>query len=296
MENIEAKRVSLDLIDPDPGQPRKNKPLPYLQELGASIKERGLRNAIHLRENPDVPGRYLIINGECRYTASCLAGLKDIEAKIFTYDGANAEGEVFIDQIMDNVVRKDMDPVETLQSYAKAIDMGMSISDLAKAFGKSAELIEKDLPILKLPPLLLNEFDKGNLPKAVARKLAELPNHSSINKAWEWAGKMRNSDGMIAKITAYQNQKEQLSLFDDVLDSASTEERKAAKTAASKLMSAITGFAKSPFANGQGKLMLVVNSRHLDDFSILAEEMEKISKKIKADVLAYKAQRKSAVV
>lgn len=295
MENMEARKISLDLIDPDPGQPRKNKPLEYLRELGESMKNKGLRNAIHIRENPDVPGKFLIVNGECRWTAAVLVGMKEIEAKIFDYSGENTDGEVFIDQIMDNVVRKDMDPLETLQSYQKALDMGMSIDDLAKAFGKSRELIEKDLPILKLPKLLLDAYDTGALPKTVARKLAELSGHKAMLKAWEWACKMRNTNGMLAKIGAYQNAQAQMSLFDDALGSATSEEKKSAKICADKLMRAITEFKGTPFANGKGELLMVVNSRKLDNMKILADEMAKISTKLKSDILAYESQRKNAV-
>ena len=294
MENLEARKVSLDLIDPDPGQPRKNKPIEYLRELGESMKNAGLRNAIHIRENPEIPGRFLIINGECRWTAAVLVGMKEIEAKIFEYSGENVEGAVFIDQIMDNVVRKDMDPLETLLSYQKALDMGMSIDDLAKAFGKSADTIAKDLPILKMPKMLLDLYDKGGLPKTVARKLGEMESHKAMLKAWEWAGHMKNTDQMLAKIQAYENQKKQLSLFDDAMETASSEEKKNAKIAADKLCRAITEFKKTPFANGKGELLMVVNSRKLADIEILADEMARISKKLQADLLAYKSQRKSA--
>ncbi len=295
--DVRTENLDLDLIDPDPGQPRKNKPNEYLRSLGESIKNKGLRNAIHVRENPDIPGRYLIINGECRWTASVLVGLKTIESKVFAYDGENAEAEVFLDQIMDNVVRKDMDPLETLQAYQTAINKGMSVYDLSQAFGKSEEIIEKDLPILGLPEILLKAFDKGDIPKAVCRKIAELPNHKKMLKAWRHASSGKNIQVMFKRIDAYIAKSSQGAipdLFDAAIDDSSNTERKAAKVTAAKLMKAITTFQKTPFANGKGELMLVVNSRKLGELETMAKEMSKISSKIMGDIESYNARSKTA--
>jgi ParB/RepB/Spo0J family partition protein len=297
MRKIDSREISLDLIDPDPGQPRQNKPIEYLRELGNSIKSRGLRNAIHVRPNPDEPDRYIIINGECRYSASCLVNLKTIYADIYEYDHENLEGEVFVDQLMDNGVRKGLDPLEELQGYQKAIDMGMTVHDIAAAYGKSAEVIEKDLPILRLPKILLNLYDKGEMPKAVARKIAERPNEGQMLKAWEWARMGKNVDGMIAKINAYvvkASQGKIFDVFDQATDIATQTEKKAAKVAADKLVKAIGEFANSPFANGKGELMLVVNSKKMPEIEYAASEMAKIAAKILGDIKNYKARSKSA--
>lgn len=297
IKQAESREISLDFIDPDPGQPRQNKPIDYLRELGNSIKEKGLRNAIHVRPNPEIPGRYLIINGECRWTASCLVGLKTIRADIYEYEGENIQGEVFVDQLMDNGVRKGLDPLEELKGYQKAInEHGMSISDIAKAYGKSADLIEKDLPILRLPKPLLDLYDKGAVPKQVARRLAELPNEGRMLKAWEWACNGKNADGMLKKIEAYVVNSSQgtLDIFDQAADTATSEEKKQAKVAADKLVRAVGDFAKTPFANGKGELMLVVNSRKLTEIEYTASEMAKIAAKILNDIKSYKARSKHA--
>jgi ParB family chromosome partitioning protein len=298
MESQETRKVDLDLIDPDPNQPRKNKPIEYLRELGSSIKEKGLRNAIHIRENPDVPGRFLIINGECRWTASVLVGLKEIDAKIFEYAGDNVEGEVFVDQLMDNGVRKNLDPLEELQAYQRAIDMGMKAEDIARAYGKSVELIEKDLPILRMPEIMLKEYDNGNIPKAVARAIAVLPNHKRMIKAWEWAKNGKNVDGMLKKIDAYvaRSNQQTFDIFDQAISEADGDEKKAARIAAEKLMQAIISFKETPFANGKGELMLVVNSRRLGEIEQTAKEMAAIARKIMDDIGQYKARSKSAAV
>lgn len=289
--------LGLDDIYPDPGQPRKNKPIEYLRELGESIKNNGQRNRIHVWKHPDQNG-YRIMNGECRWTACVLVGLETIDATIFHFEGGTieeTEAFVFEEQIMDNVVRKNMDPLETLQSYQTAIDMGATIDSLAKKFGVSTDLIEKDLPILGLPKMLLQAYDRKEVPKEVARRLAELPTHRKMLKAWEWAQRGKNTKGMIKKIDAYvaaSSQGKIEDLFAVATESATNEDRRAAKAAAGKLVKAISQFSKSPFANGKGPLMLAVNSQKIGELEMAAKEMSKIGAKIMNDIAVYRARDK----
>ena len=65
-----TRMIYTDLLEPDPDQPRKNKPIEYLRdELAMSIAHRGLRNAIHVRPHPGADGKFMIVNGECRFLA-----------------------------------------------------------------------------------------------------------------------------------------------------------------------------------------------------------------------------------
>lgn len=293
MELLRTEFIDVDLIEPDPNQPRKNKPVEYLKGLGESIKTKGLRNAIHVRENPDYPGKYLIINGECRWTAGSLfGGLKEIECKVFAYSGENAETDVFVDQIMDNVTRKDMDPLETLQAIRKAIDSEVSIDDLSAAFGVSKDVIEKDLPILKLPEALLTQYDKGNIPKVVARKLAEQKSEKRMLTAWKQAKTGKNVEQMLSRITAYENQINQVSLFPKPVDIANDEKKKA-KILSEKMIRVMNEYQSSPFANGKGNILMIVNSKKLAEIETTAKEMKKAANKIMADLELFRAQKRA---
>lgn len=311
-----SQHICVDLIDPDPNQPRKNKPVEYLRdELAVSIASRGLRNAIHVRENSDVAGKFWIINGECRWTAVSLFvkkianelgitknhgwyldddGKLWIECKVIEYD-ADAEKEIFIDQIMDNEVRLNMGALETLQAYQRALEMGATIGELSKAFGKTEKTIEADLPILNMPEVMLRAFDKGEIPKSICRKLGTLKNHSQMEKAWEWAKRGKDVDGMLKKIDAYLAQVNQTSLFDQAKKDATPKDRKDARVQFAKLSKAIQNYMKTPYSNGKGELVVLVKSNELAEVEIIARDMAKLATKIMDDVKSFKAQKKSAV-
>ena len=236
----------------------------------------------------------MLVNGECRYLGSVLVGLKTIEAKIFNYSGENMAGEILVDQIMDNVTRKDMDPVETLQSFKRAIDLGISIEDLAKAFGVSVDVIEKDLPILGLPEKLLGLYDKGKMSKAVARKIAEFPSGKRMLKAWEWAQSGKNTKGMLAKIEAYAVESSQITIdpIKDAAKGADSKDRQAARKTFGKLMKMMGDFEKSKFSNGSGVYMVEVNKKNIDEMAAVAKAMEKYGKKIMDDIRIFQASSK----
>jgi len=303
--------IHVDLIDPDPEQPRKNKPVSYLRdELAVSIANRGLRNAIHVRENTDYPGRFWIVNGECRWTAISMFvrdywdgtekdgfkvedGKTLIECKVLSYDN---EDDVFVDQTMDNVVRLNMGRLETLQAIDRIVnEKNYPMEEAAKAFGMSVETIEADLPILSLPEKIKGAWDKGILPKAVARKIASLP-AKQHEKAYEWSLKGRNSEAMLKKIEAYVNQVNQLDLFTAAINDADSKEKKQAKATFGQLVKAMEKFSGSPYLNGNTKLLILVNSQQTEMIERTAREMRKIADTLTDELKQYKVRKKSAVV
>jgi hypothetical protein len=260
----------------------------------------------------------MIVNGECRFLAVSMFvkaivqreklsmsapgwmidqdGRMLIEAKILEYGaGKKSEAEIFVDQIMDNEVRKAMGPLETLNAYSRALDLGVCLDTLSRAFGKSKQTIEADLPILQLPEILLKEFDKGGLNKAVARKLAELP-AGKVMKAYEWSRRGRDVAGQLAKIEAYRQASSQMSLdvFDQAAKEAEPQDRKEARKTFGRLQRTIAEFSQSPYANGKGPLMIVANSRELSVVEQTAIVMAKIAEKMLADLRAYRARDKRA--
>ena len=102
--------ISLDLIDPNPYQPRKNFGDDNLSELANSIKQQGLIQPIAIRKVGD---RYQIISGERRTRATKIAGLSTIKAQVFEDldDKAMAEWA-----LIENIQRVDLNPVEIARS------------------------------------------------------------------------------------------------------------------------------------------------------------------------------------
>ena len=293
MTENEIVKLNVEDIEIDPGQPRKNRPADYLRELAESIKNTGLKNPVHVRVHPDDPEKFMIVNGECRFTAvSMFAGLKQIDAIIRHDLDRASEGEIYLDQIVDNDARKNLDPLETIESYQRALDLGVDVEELSKATGKSVATIQADLPVLNLSPHIKRDFDSGKLPKTVARKLAELEG-SKADKAYEWARKGKDAKGMLAKIDAYIQENAQVKMFD--LKEIDADTKKKAGKEWDLLRKAVMKFAKSPFSNGKGPVVVLARKANLAELEFTADEMIKMSEKIKADCRAYRAREKSAL-
>jgi ParB family chromosome partitioning protein len=158
--------ISIDLIDPNPFQPRKAFDDEGLSELADSIKQQGLIQPIALRK---VGERYQIISGERRTRATKIAGLSTIKAQVFEDldDKAMAEWA-----LIENIQRVDLNPVEIARSYQQLIDKhGYKHEDLAKIVSKSRSAITNSLRLLKLPEQVLLWIEEGKLNSGAARAL-----------------------------------------------------------------------------------------------------------------------------
>lgn len=158
--------ISIDLIDPNPYQPRKAFDDEGLSELADSIKQQGLIQPIALRKVGD---RYQIISGERRTRATRIAGLSTIKAQVFEDldDKAMAEWA-----LIENIQRVDLNPVEIARSYQQLIDKhGYKHEDLAKIVSKSRSAITNSLRLLKLPEQVLLWIEEGKLNSGAARAL-----------------------------------------------------------------------------------------------------------------------------
>lgn len=304
-ENLRLEKLALDRIAPDPGQPRKTEPmtpelLEYLKGLGASIKSEGLNNPIKVRPNsdPEIAADFVIINGECRWRASLMAGLVEIPS--FVDESGKDAGEIFLDQVLDNETRMNLPPMDTIRSYRKALDLGIDVDRLAAAVGKSKQTIEVDLPLLDLPEKAQKMVDAGTLPKAVARKIAEFPNSAKMEKALEWALKATSAKDMLAKVEAYRLQQAQ-GTIPNLFDMPEVKDKDALKDAGKafeKLAKVVGDFAGSKWANGKGPV--VINARakmnRLNELEAIAQQMVRVGQKLQEDARMFRAQDKHAAM
>jgi len=163
---MKVVEINLDLIDPNPFQPRKFFSDDELAELAATIKTHGLLTPINVRS---VNGRYQIISGERRTRASRLAGLKTIKAQVFGDIGDKTMAEW---ALIENIQRVDLNPIETAQFYQQLIDNhDYTHEDLAKAVGKSRSAITNALRLLKLPDQVQFWIQEGKISGGAARAL-----------------------------------------------------------------------------------------------------------------------------
>lgn len=163
---IQVKKINLDLIDPNPYQPRTEFNEEELVELAETIEQQGLIQPITVRK---FNGRYQIVSGERRTRAARLAGWTTIDAYVHELlsDKKMAEWS-----LIENIQRVDLNAIEVAKSYEKLIEnYGYTHDDLAKSVGKSRSAVTNALRLLKLPEQVQAWISEGKLSQSAARTL-----------------------------------------------------------------------------------------------------------------------------
>ncbi len=138
--------INIDLISPNPDQPRRSFSDDGLEELAASIRELGIIQPLSLRDAPD--GRYQIIAGERRWRAAQRAGLLTVPAYVRTA----SDSEVTEMALIENIQREDLNAIEVALAFKKLLDTyDLTQERLSERVGKSRSVITNHLRLLKLP-------------------------------------------------------------------------------------------------------------------------------------------------
>lgn len=138
--------IAIDLINPNPDQPRINFDEEALEELATSIRELGIIQPLTLRSAE--AGTYMIISGERRYRAAKLAGLDTVPAYVRT---AN-DSELTEMALIENIQREDLNAIEIALTFRKLIDQyNLTQERLSERIGKKRATIANFLRLLKLP-------------------------------------------------------------------------------------------------------------------------------------------------
>jgi ParB family chromosome partitioning protein len=148
--------IAMDLIDVNPFQPRTYFNEEALQELGSSIKELGVIQPITVRKLEG--NKFQLVSGERRYRASKLIGNTTIPAYIRL---ANDQ-EMLEMALVENIQRKNLDPIEVALSYQRLIDeIQLTQEDLSTRVGKKRSTVTNYLRLLKLDPILQTGMRDG---------------------------------------------------------------------------------------------------------------------------------------
>lgn len=168
--------ISIDLIQPNPDQPRKTMVEAELVALAESIAEKGVVQPILVR--PIEGGaRYEIVAGERRWRAAQRARLHEIPALVREL----TDRETLEIGIVENVQRADLNPIEEAQSYRQLIDrFGHTQEDVAQAVAKSRSHIANMMRLLNLPDAIQRYVAAGQLSAGHARAIATAPNAEDL--------------------------------------------------------------------------------------------------------------------
>ena len=161
--------IDINLISPNPRQPRKHFDQVALDELIASIKEIGILQppVVRMRTN----GRYELIMGERRYRAAKAAGLKTIPVII----RQTADNELLREALIENIHRSELNALEEAAAYSQLLnDFACTHDELAQRLGRSRPQISNTIRLMNLPASVQNKVASGALSAGHARALLGL--------------------------------------------------------------------------------------------------------------------------
>ena len=163
--------IELDLIDVNPFQPRTYFDEEALRELANSIKELGVIQPITVRKLEG--NKFQLVSGERRYRASKLIGSKTIPAYIRL---ANDQ-EMLEMALVENIQRKNLDPIEVALSYQRLIDeIQLTQEELSTRVGKKRSTVTNYLRLLKLDPILQTGMRDGFISMGHGRAMINVEN------------------------------------------------------------------------------------------------------------------------
>lgn len=165
-----ARLIPVALIEPNPAQPRTDFDPEALDELAASLRDRGVLQALLVR--PLDEGRYQLISGERRWRAAQLAGLTDLPCIVRTTDDAEL-GEL---ALIENVQRRDLSAVEEGHAYRRLMGSeDLSLRQVAERVRRSHEHVARRLRVVE-DPQIEEAVRSGALGATVGAELARAEN------------------------------------------------------------------------------------------------------------------------
>ena len=173
-EPEELRQVAVELIGPNPNQPRRHFDEEALSALASSLQERGVLQPVLVR--PLAGGRYELIAGERRWRAARLAGLEQIPAIVRRHDDA-ASLEL---AVIENMAREDLNPIEEARACAALVDeLGLKREDVGRRVGRSRVAVSNLIRLLDLPDEALALLERGDLSEGHGRALLLASDHDA---------------------------------------------------------------------------------------------------------------------
>lgn len=162
--------VPIERVVAGRGQPRRNFDDEHIEELAASIREKGILQPLVVVPNN---GSYELIAGERRLRAAARAGLEKVPV---VFRESSSEGEMLELALVENLQREDLGPLERARAYERLIEThGLVQEEIARKIGKSRTAVANTLRLLGLPAPVLEAMDQGLLSEGHGRPLLSLP-------------------------------------------------------------------------------------------------------------------------
>lgn len=168
----ELRELPVELIVPNPNQPRRRFDEDALSALAGSLAERGVLQPVLVRPMPD--GRYELVAGERRWRAAQAAGLEEIPALVRARDDAAALELALI----ENMAREDLNPIEEARACEALVEeLGLTREQVARRVGRSRVALSNLLRLLDLPDAAIELIEQGRLSEGHGRALLLAEDH-----------------------------------------------------------------------------------------------------------------------
>lgn len=166
-------RIEIDRVQPDPDQPRVEFDREALEQLTASIRDKGQLAPIRVRWSEEL-SKWLIISGERRWRAAKQAGLKTIDCSF--QEHVLSSTQILEEQLIENLLRVDLKPIEEAESFQKLMAVNeWTGKELASALNISPTRVSRALALLKLPHEMRVRIDEGEISARAGYELSRLP-------------------------------------------------------------------------------------------------------------------------
>jgi ParB family chromosome partitioning protein len=168
----ELRELPIELIAPNPTQPRRRFDQEALQALAGSLGERGVLQPVLVR--PKADGTYELVAGERRWRAAQIAGLEAIPALVRTRDDAEALELALI----ENMAREDLSPIEAARACAALVEeLGLTREEVGLRVGRSRVAVSNLVRLLDLPDDVIELLQEGALSEGHGRALLLAEGH-----------------------------------------------------------------------------------------------------------------------
>ncbi len=201
-------KVDINQVIPDPDQPRVEFSEDAIERLSESIREKGQLSPIRVRWAPDLE-KWVIISGERRWRATRHAGLPTIDC--FFHDGDLSKSEVLEQQLIENLLREDLSPIEEARAFQALTELnGWNGKQVAEALRVPPSKVTRMLALLDLPPDLQQSVAAGAIAARTAYEISRVEGDEAQRDLAERAAAGRLSVGDAQKAARKRKGKAQM--------------------------------------------------------------------------------------
>jgi ParB family transcriptional regulator, chromosome partitioning protein len=168
----QLRELSVELISPNPGQPRRHFDEQSLRELAGSLGEQGVLQPVLVR--PKAGGTYELVAGERRWRAARIAGLESLPAIV----RERGDTEALEAALVENMAREDLNPIDEARACAALVEeLGLTREDIGRRVGRSRVAVTNLVRLLDLPDEAIELLQHGELSEGHGRALLLAEDH-----------------------------------------------------------------------------------------------------------------------